>query len=117
MEALDRSVAIVTGKPAFLEWINRVDTEAGDEGPVTFEEMNEEPMVILLPEFETLDDGMKNLQKMKPLIFEYMMEAWWTDDADWIQDTSSQNFDRHFNVVLSSVAVDFVPGPIEKEEL
>jgi len=99
----------------FVDWIN--STNAPDDSTVTtIEDVNNDPNVYLIPEYE--DD--RELKRILPKIIECIWEAelmcWYIDETTWPKDRSMKKSKEWFEFEISSMVMDIMDVPLMREE-
>ncbi|HEY2381094.1 MAG TPA: hypothetical protein VGK48_07915 [Terriglobia bacterium] len=113
MREVNRSALILTAKPAFLDWVREVDASSSD---LTLEDINEEPVIYLVPEFESDEEFAKWVEGHFDDIFQEQLAGWWTDQRLWPTDRSVRLFQNWFDCQSHSVVLDVVPGRLSRVE-
>jgi hypothetical protein len=103
MRDLKRSAIVVIPKQPLLEWLNFVD-EDGDD--LTLAEVQKNPSVYLLPEFDSDQDLSRFLRRHCKELFEDQLDAWITDDTLWPIDRGFDVFSRWFAISWHSIVID-----------
>ncbi len=116
MPVINRTLAIVTLKKPFVDWLNSLP----DRGDIDWEEAAmETAQPILLPD-ETLDDDELTDEVMSRYwhrIAISIFETWVLEPGWWPKNFSAEQFVEWFGVQLvDSPIVDLVKEPIEREE-
>ncbi len=115
---INRNAVVLKAKQPFVDWINTTPREPGDELPrFTLEQFNQECMVLLIPEFDSIQEAREQVRQLKMDLFEESLEDWYTDEEDWPQNRTEKMFDEWFSLEIHSEVIDTVDGPIEKEDL
>jgi len=72
--------------------------------------MRNDPNTFLVPSWDG-DTGRKAiLEQAWPLLFELMLECWVTDETQWPEHRTREMFDEWFELIVSEVIEDLVPG-------
>ena len=115
MYQINRSVVVVRRKQPFVDWANSTNA-VGDTNVITLADVNDEPNVYLIPEYE--DD--KSLKRILPTaiacIWDSELSGWYTDEARWPRDRSANAFHEWFDLEIGSMVYDLLDDPIAKEE-
>jgi hypothetical protein len=116
---INRSAVIVKAKQPFVDWVNSTpDEEIGQEPHVaTLDEVNQDCLVLLIPNFETMKETESALNSLKAEIFEFQLEGWHSDESVWPKNRSAELFDQWIALEFHSEILDIVTEPIEKEDL
>jgi hypothetical protein len=78
--------------------------------PDVFEGMRKDPQAYLVRPCEDLDELEELVAESWPIFFEYMLEAWSTNEGTWPADRTQAMFGAWFEVVVSSVVEDITDG-------
>ena len=106
---VNRAAVVLEPAQAYLEWAKDCPEAIPD---ITLRELGEEGTVYLIP--ESNDDPDRWLRRNFVAMFEYELEAWYTDRAVWPKDRSFKAFKKFFNVRFCSIVMDLGKGSIEK---
>ena len=105
---LNRTVAVVTLKPPFADWLNS-NAEASDQ--VTFDEISEVAHVVLLPE-ETLEDNEITIETLNQFwlkIARHVFNEWDNDSDLWPKKFTLEDFEKWFDLaIIDSPVADLV---------
>jgi hypothetical protein len=93
---VNRAALVLEPAQAYLEWARECPEALPD---LTLKELGEEGTVYLIP--ETNDDPDRWLRRNFVAMFEYELEAWYTDRAVWPKDRSSRR-SRSFSMCGSA---------------
>src|SRR5262249_38260744 len=74
---INRSALIATVKRPFVDWLHTADPTSKHIG---LAEVNHEPTVYLVPEFESKEEFAEWLEQHCEIIFEEQLGGWWTDN-------------------------------------
>lgn len=74
---VNRGLVIALAKEPFREWLRSLP----DPEDLTLEEINEDPSVYLIPEWEDDKQRDRIFKKAYPAIFEHQLASWWTVDG------------------------------------
>ena len=113
MYSINRGVAVIKPKQPFVDWLKNLPDPMPD---ITLDELRTDCQVILVPERDCDPDGMKYIRANLSLIFEVMLEGYWTDEADWPVKRDWRMFKEWFDVEFHSVVDDITDDSILKEE-
>lgn len=113
---INRQAVVVKVKQPFVDWINSTPLKPGNEKPAyTLKQVNEDCLVLLIPEFDSNEEARKQLRHIKMDIFEESLEAWYTDEEHWPRNRNEKMFDEWFELEIHSDVIDTVDEPIEKD--
>ena len=114
MNTINRSAIIVRTKKPFLDWLNFIDPN----GPtVTLNQLNIDPTVYLVPEFDNEEEVMSWLSSgAYEDIFEAQFFGWNTDESVWPQGRTFKMFGEWFDFETHSILEDLSAEPLEHDE-
>ena len=73
---INRLAVVVKAKQPFVDWINTFPKEPGKTWPTyTLAQVNEECLVLLIPEFPSNEEARKQIRRIKMDIFEQELES------------------------------------------
>ena len=110
---LNRSAYIVRYKQPFVEWINAADPNPTHE--ITLEDANRDSTVYLV-EVDEEKDFREWLELNHDLIFEELLNDWYTDPSLWPQDRSFKKLNEWCTFEFHSLVLDTGGPPIEDDE-
>ena len=116
VRVVNRQAVVVAAKQPFVDWINRVEKQSGNEATFDLARVNCECNTYLVQEFDMLDDTREYFETFKPAIFEAELNGWFTDPVLWPRDRSNEVFDRWLEVDVYSVVVDLERGRLKKRD-
>ena len=109
---LNRSVAIVTAKKPFHDWLKFLP----EPTELTLDELNEDGIAYLLPEPEE-DQGPDDLLALSfDIIFEEELMVWTTEEAEWPKVRDLATFKSWFGVTFRSIVLDLVDGKLKDSD-
>jgi len=111
---LNRSAIIVRAKQPFLEWLRQLPDPV--RADFTLEEVNDEPQIYLLPQYEMMDEQEGLLRDCYEHLFRSQLEGWWTDETAWPSGRDFQMFNNWFEVQFHSVIEDLAWDPLLDDE-
>jgi hypothetical protein len=106
---VNRSALIVTVKQPFVDWLHNADATSNHIG---LSEVNHEPTVYLVPEFESKEHFAEWLEQHREFIFEDQLGGWWTDERSWPRNRGIEVFQEWFDCHLYSVVLDLDDEPL-----
>lgn len=115
MEIIDRSALIIYSKDKMLSFINNLDSMK-DEDDLTIEEINVEPSIFLIPEFDEEEEAYLYIEKNKIEIFKMMLLSW-LEDGEISINLEEELFEQWFDTLITPVVNDLISSKIQKEEL
>jgi len=114
---INRTAVVIKAKQPLVNWINTTPKAKEEKGHVfTLAEINEDCEVLLLPDFDTVEEVLEELRPLKAEIFEDALDEWQTDEKFWPQNRSEEVFDTWFGLEIHSMVDDTVDEPIERDE-
>ncbi len=112
MDVINRGVAIIKPKQAYLDWATSLPDQTD---PVTLEELRTDCTAILIPELDDPGEVEDWLADQYPQIFEMELAAWYHDPDVWPTNRSFQTFREWFDIDVHSLVLDAVAGRIRKD--
>ena len=111
----NRAVAVVLPKQPFVDWINRADPAPDPQHPIEIDDARDDANTFLIPcnEDDPLDSAGKWINRNWRVIFEQMLDDWYTDEALWPQKRSHKLFREWCEVRLHGTVFDCSDEPIE----
>ena len=110
MREIDRGLLLVFPRQPFVDWVNLV----GPTGtPATLEEMRRDPDAILVPEFESAEDGDRLVNRLSREIFEHLLMEWHTNLDEWPATRDRRTFRQWFDVRCLPMVFDQVGQDIQ----
>jgi hypothetical protein len=114
---INRTAVVIKAKQPLVNWINTTPKAREEKGHVfTLAEINEDCEVLLLPDFDTIEEVMGQMRPLKTEIFEDALDEWQTDENFWPQNRSEEMFDIWFGLEIHSMVDDTVDEPIERDD-
>ncbi len=108
---LNRSVITVKARQPFFDWIQTLPEAAG----MTLEELNEDGIAYLLPDFEDDDDLETVLPQCFDLIFAEELIGWRTDEKTWPPTRDLPTFLAWFDAQIRTIVIDLVDAPLKDD--
>lgn len=115
MQTINRFAVIVRPLQPYADWANSAPVRGTDD-MVSLEELQDDALVVLTPEKDTLEEALAWLKKYKPQIFEEELESWCTDRATWPEKRTARLFDQWFELEMHSMVYDAVDEPILSDQ-
>jgi hypothetical protein len=112
MYAINRSVAIIKPRQAFVDWANSV---SDDEREYTIDDLSVECNAILLPEYDSEEHSEAILEDVYAEVFEIELSSWITDEREWPKGITFGLFKEWFDVQFHSMVFDLLHDEIEKD--
>jgi hypothetical protein len=109
---LNRSVAIVTAKKPFHDWLKFLPEPA----ELTLDELNEDGIAYLLPELEDDQSPDDLLALCFDIIFEEELMAWTTEEAEWPKVRDLATFKSWFGITFRSIVLDLVDEKLKDSD-
>ena len=110
MHDLNRSAIIAIPKQPFLDWLHSVDPTSAD---ITLDDLAREPAIYLIKECDNEAAFQRELRRVAPVIFEELLDAWWTERSDWPARQTYATFRRWFHYQHHSLVFDLCDTRIE----
>ncbi|HEV2444751.1 MAG TPA: hypothetical protein VGS58_02460, partial [Candidatus Sulfopaludibacter sp.] len=82
MPTINRAAIILKPRAPFLKWVNAADPDP-DAIPLSMEELQREPAVYLVPQFDSDDEAAQLVRRSYGVFFESMLWDWYTDESLW----------------------------------
>ena len=109
---LNRCVVLIRPKEPFFQWLRTLP----DPTELSLEEYDEDSTVYLLPDFEDEEGKEDVLAHFHDILFDEILNGWWTVEADWPQNRTLEMFKEWFACEFHSVVMDLVADPLLEEE-
>ncbi|MBC7927966.1 MAG: hypothetical protein H7039_20160 [Bryobacteraceae bacterium] len=103
MATVNRSAVSVKPAQPFLDWLHRVDPSSAN---LKLEDLQLEPTVYLLPEWEADKDALKHLAEVSEDIFAEQLEGWYRVPSVWPDDRDLNALLRWFDCTFHSMVLD-----------
>jgi hypothetical protein len=103
MYQVDRSVAVIKPRQAFLEWLKNMP---GYDLDLTLDQLRMDCTVLLIPEFGEPEEAVNYIDDIYLEIFEAELGSWNEDEATWPAGRSLRLFWEWFDVELHSTVID-----------
>lgn len=104
MELLKRNAVVLYAKRPVLNWLHSIAELELDE--LTMRELNSDATVLLIPEFERIEEAEAFLQDGKLFLLEQELESWSEERDVWPRPLTPQLFDDWFEVRHHSMVWD-----------
>ena len=115
MYAVNRLAVHIRWKKPMLDWVNSLPNE-GKYTEFGENDVDDEATVFLIPDFENLEEAEEYLDELKPMLFETELESWTDERKRWPAFRNKKMFDEWFDARLSSMTLDLVEEPLERED-
>src|SRR4051794_2914816 len=115
MYAVNRLAVLMRWKAPMLQWVNGLPSD-GSFTEFGQDEVDDEATVFLIPDFEHLEEAETYLDELKPMLFETELESWSEDRKQWPAFRNKMMFDEWFEIRISSMTMDLVEEPLERED-
>jgi hypothetical protein len=114
---INRTAVVIKAKQPLVNWINSTPKakEENRQG-FTLAEINEDCEVLLLPDYDTLNEVLEELRPLKTEIFEDALDEWESNEKLWPQNRSEEMFDVWFGFEIHSMVDDTVDEPIVRDD-
>jgi len=114
LELVKRGALIVYAKEKMLDWVNQQDGFEHEQ--LSIEEINTEPTVFLIPEYEDEENAFLYIEENKNTIFTNLLFEWNENDKINL-DVSKENFYDWFDFLITPIVNDLVNTKIIKETI
>ena len=112
-KSINRMIAILRPKQAFLDWINSMPD---DPNTMTMELVAHENLCFLIPEYESNEQGREFILKNAEAILEVQLEGWDQSGETWPEKLERRLLQNFFDIEIHSEVFDMMKGPIERED-
>ncbi|MEP7359047.1 MAG: hypothetical protein ABI847_17485 [Anaerolineales bacterium] len=113
VSSLNRAAAIIRPKQPLLDWLR---SQPDWDFDLTLEEMRaDEALVLLVPDYGTLDEARDYVARNFELVFSLELNGWYTDPNLWPASRTAAMFLEWFEVELHSQIADIVREPLMLE--
>ncbi|MDA8095482.1 MAG: hypothetical protein M0T84_16560 [Betaproteobacteria bacterium] len=112
MYQIDRGMALIKPKQAFLDWLKALP---GSELDITLEQLRGDCTSVLLPLFSELEEALAAIDEIYDEIFEMELSSWSDEESLWPSERTVQLFWEWFDVELHSLVVDAMEDIPEAE--
>ena len=96
---------MVFPRQPFVDWLNSIDREGP---PATLEALRHDPEAILVPEFESEEEGNRLVDHLSGELFEHLLMEWHTNPDDWPPTRDMKTFREWFDVRCLPMVFDQV---------
>ncbi len=114
MYTINRSIAIIRPKQAFVDWANQLPDA---EFKCFLDDFKTDCLAILIPDYETDKEAIEYINEVYEDIFIEILFGWCTEESWFPQDRTNELFWQWFDAELHSIVMDSSTVPIEREEL
>ena len=114
MKLVNRQAAVTFLQQPFVDWINSVEEQSGSPTTFTIEEANQEAHVYLLEYHENREVNLAYVDEFKPEIFEFELNAWFSDPDLWPEARSVEFIDRWLRIERHSMLIDLERSRIKQ---
>ena len=111
LPTINRFGIILLPTQACLDWIKSC---VGDDDNLTLDELRREPTVYLIPEGRAKPETY--IRRHFKAMFESELGSCYTDPTLWPKAISFANFQKFFEIHVTSMVIDLAKGQIIKEE-
>lgn len=115
MKTVNRGIAILKAKQPYLDWTRSLP-EAGDGPGVSLDDLNDDCMTFLVPEYGDNAQALEFIFKNSKLILEMEFESWDTREELWPKNRDRKLLKKMFDVEIHSQVIELMRSPIEVEE-
>lgn len=113
MKSVNRAAVTIRPKQPYLDWAKSL---SGPPSGVTLDDLREDCVVYLIPEFDDNEKAMKWADKRFDEFFTHALWGWSTEEGEWPQNRTARMFHEWFDVTIDSEVLDMGTGEIEVEE-
>lgn len=113
MKYVNRMIAILKPKPAYLDWINSLPDRTE---PITLEELVEDATCFLIPKYESIEKGRNFIMKNSSKVFDVELSGWDISGKYWPIGRDEELFNAFFDIEVHTEAIDMMKGPLERED-
>ena len=114
MYTINRSAAVIRPKQPFIDWANGLPDA---ESEVSLEDFRSDCTVVLMPEFDTPEEGREHLDAIAEDLLEAELMDWCTCESWLPPNRTKEMFWEWFEVEIHSMIIDHTKGSIRKERL
>ncbi len=114
MHAVNRFVAIIKPKQPFLDWL---ESQPDWDLDTTLEKLRTECNVLLIREYDSVEQAMRYIERNHRYIFELHLFEWYTDESMWPEKRTLSVFRKWFDVEIYSMVYDMVGEAIFPKDL
>lgn len=101
---VERSVAVIKPKQAFLEWVNNTFDDLPQQ--LSLESIRIDCNSYLIPEVNEIEDGVNYIDDKFADLFALELASWTEDESLWPQEFSLKMFWEWFDVEIFPTAID-----------
>jgi hypothetical protein len=112
-KSINRTVAVLKPKQAFVDWVNSMP---GDGPPMAIEEIFDDCLCFLIPEYDTNEQALEFILKNAQPILEAELIGWDQSGDTWPDKLDRRLLQKFFDVEIHSEVIDMMKGPIERED-
>ncbi len=114
---INRNAVVIKAKQPFVDWVNATPKTDEEKGRIfTLAEINADCEVLLIPDYDSLEESRADISPLKTDIFEDALDEWQTDEAYWPPNRDEKTFDQWFELEIHSMVDDTVEEPIVRDE-
>lgn len=112
---INRTVAVIKPKQAFLDWLKSVPDW---DLKLTLDDLRKEDCTtLLIPEFFSLDQAHRYVESLHTALFEVELDGWYRDRKLWPKRRNLALFRKWFDIELHSMVIDVAGVPLRREPL
>ncbi len=112
MHTINRFIAVIKPKQPFLDWLK---SQPDWDLDTTLKELGDDCNAFLIPEYDTVEQAMRYIERQHKYIFELHLFDWYTDESTWPEKRTLSVFRDWFDVEIHSVVYDMVDEHILRE--
>jgi hypothetical protein len=113
MYEVNRSVAVIRPKAAFLQWLRSLP--GGQNSQLTLDTLQQNSNALLIPPADEPEAVAAFLRTHVESIFQAELADWCDDEQLWPQPLSAERFAQWFDIDVHAVLTDMVDAPLERE--
>ncbi|MFN8769467.1 MAG: hypothetical protein ACK5Z5_09440 [Neisseriaceae bacterium] len=111
---VERSVAIIKPKQAFLDWVNNTFQDLPQQ--LSLESIRIDCNSYLIPEVNEIEDGINFIDEKYADLFAMEFASWTEDESLWPQELSLKMFWDWFDVEIFPTTIDLTDDSADGED-
>lgn len=115
MKTINRGIAILKAKQPYLDWIESLP-EADEDTSFCLEDLNDDCMTFLVPEYGDNAQALEFILKKSKLILEMEFQAWDLREELWPKNRDRRLLKKMFDIEIHSQIIELMTSPIETED-
>jgi hypothetical protein len=109
---VNRCAVRIVPKEPYRAWAASLP---GDSNPT--DDVGNEQTIYLLPDCDDDPAFERAMKRLYPIIFEYELMSWWTNEDDWPDQRDYKTFRAWFDIQFSSEVIDLGGKALMSEDL